>query len=198
MRFNHVSASCALIRVSGLNGMIEVNIESMRVSLTTQQRVVILKDNTTDRYLAIFIGPFEADAINFELQEVQQRRPLTHDLMKSLIEELGARMLYAWVNDLREDIYYARLVIEMGDGSRTEVDCRPSDAIALAIRAKVPIYVEETVLDRAGIRPEADVELEADNETGEGSEPVEPGRLSAFADFLDSLDLDDLSGDEDK
>lgn len=178
--------------------MIEVTIESMRVSLTTQQRVMILKDHTTERYLAIFIGPFEADAINFELQNVQQRRPLTHDLMKSLIEELGARMLYAWVNDLREDVYYARLVIELADGSRTEVDCRPSDAIALAIRAKVPIYVEENVLDHAGIRPEADVEHEADNDTGEGNEPVEPGRLSAFADFLDSLDLDDLSGDDDK
>ncbi|MCU0465130.1 MAG: bifunctional nuclease family protein [Anaerolineae bacterium] len=183
--------------------MIEVTIDSMRVSLTTQQRVVILKDSTSDRYLAIFIGPFEADAITFELQDVAQRRPLTHDLLKSLINELGARLLYVIVNDLRDDIYYSRLVLDTADGTRTEVDCRPSDAIAVAVRAKVPIYVAEAVLDRAGIRPEADVDEDEEytlmtDENAPDAPPVDSKRLSAFADFLDSLDLDDIPGEDDK
>lgn len=182
--------------------MIEVTIDSMRVSLTTQQRVVILKDSTSDRYLAIFIGPFEADAITFELQDVAQRRPLTHDLLKSLINELGARLLYVIVNDLRDDIYYSRLVLDTADGTRTEVDCRPSDAIAVAVRAKVPIYVAEAVLDRAGIRPEEDVDEEEyaslTDENAADAPPVDSKRLSAFADFLDSLDIDDIPGEDDK
>lgn len=182
--------------------MIEVTIDSLRVSLTTQQRIVVLKDSTSDRYLAIFIGPFEADAITFELQDVAQRRPLTHDLIKSLIHELGARLMYVIVNDLREDVYYARMVLDTADGSRTEVDCRPSDAIAVAVRTKVPIYVAETVLDRAGIRPEADVDEEQEYDAMSGEDevsdaPVDNKRLSAFADFLDSLDLDDLAGNDD-
>lgn len=182
--------------------MIEVTIDSVRVSLTTQQRIVVLRDNGSDRYLPIFIGPFEADAITLELQDVAQRRPLTHDLIKSMITELGARLLYVLVSDLREDIYYARLVLDTADGSRTEVDCRPSDAIAVAVRTKVPIYVNEAVLDRAAIRPEADVEEEeayrAVSADDDADAPVESGSLSAFADFLDSLDLDDIGGEDDK
>lgn len=176
--------------------MIEVTIDSVRVSLTTQQRIVVLKDNTSDRYLAIFIGPFEADAITYELQEIAQRRPLTHDLMKTLIEELGATLAYVLVSDIRDDIYYARLVLDTAADKRIEIDCRPSDAIAIAVRTKVPLYVAEAVLDRAGIRPELDVETEP--EDGESDAPVDTRKLSAFADFLDTLDLDDLGADDDK
>lgn len=175
--------------------MIEVTIDSVRVSLTTQQRIVVLKDNTSDRYLAIFIGPFEADAITYELQEIAQRRPLTHDLMKTLIEELGATLAYVLVSDIRDDIYYARLVLDTAADKRIEIDCRPSDAIAIAVRTKVPLYVAEAVLDRAGIRPELDVE---EPEDGESDSPVDTRKLSAFADFLDTLDLDDLGADDDK
>lgn len=181
--------------------MIEVTIDSVRVSLTTQQRIVVLKDNTSDRYLAIFIGPFEADAITYELQEIAQRRPLTHDLMKSLIEELGATLAYVLVNDIREDIYYARLVLDTAGDKRIEIDCRPSDAIAIAVRAKVPLYVAEPVLDRAGIRPESDVEVGVEEGQSEGEPtdaPVDSRKLSAFADFLDTLDLDDLGAEDDK
>ncbi|MDL1917089.1 bifunctional nuclease family protein [Anaerolineae bacterium CFX4] len=163
--------------------MIEVTIDSVRVSLTTQQRIVVLKDNTSDRYLAIFIGPFEADAITYELQEIAQRRPLTHDVL---------------ISDIREDIYYARLVINIGDDRRVEIDSRSSDAIALAVRVRVPIFVAESVLDRAGIRPENDIEVDVEAEDTETDTPaVDTRKLSAFADFLDTLDLDDL-GDEDK
>ncbi|MBK8136671.1 MAG: bifunctional nuclease family protein [Chloroflexi bacterium] len=181
--------------------MIEVTIDSVRVSLTTQQRIVVLKDNTSDRYLAIFIGPFEADAITYELQEIAQRRPLTHDLMKTMIEELGATLVYVLVSDIRDDIYYARLVLDTAAGKRIEIDCRPSDAIAIAVRAKVPLYVAEPVLDRAGIRPESDVEVEVEEGEGEAEAsdaPVDSRKLSAFADFLDTLDLDDLGAEDDK
>lgn len=186
----------AILDYRGNPAMIEVTIDSVRVSLTTQQRIVVLKDNTSDRYLAIFIGPFEADAITYELQEIAQRRPLTHDLMKTLIEELGATLAYVLVNDIRDDIYYARLVLDTAADKRIEIDCRPSDAIAIAVRTKVPLYVAEAVLDRAGIRPELDVEVEP--EEGESDAPVDTRKLSAFADFLDTLDLDDLGAEDDK
>lgn len=178
--------------------MIEVTIDSVRVSLTTQQRIVVLKDNTSDRYLAIFIGPFEADAITYELQEIAQRRPLTHDLLKTVIEELGGTLAYVLISDIKDDIYFARLVINIGDDRRVEIDSRSSDAIALAVRVRVPIFVAESVLDRAGIRPESDIEVDVEAEDVEtDAPPVDTRKLSAFADFLDTLDLDDL-GDDDK
>jgi bifunctional DNase/RNase len=81
--------------------MVEVIIDSVRVSLMTQHRVVMLKEMNTDRYLPIFIGPFEADAITYELQEMPQTRPFTHDLMKSIIRELGARVVHVLISELR-------------------------------------------------------------------------------------------------
>jgi uncharacterized protein len=182
--------------------MIEVIIDSIRVSLMSQHRVVVLKDNNSDRYLPIWIGPFEADAITIELQEMPQQRPFTHDLIKSVIRELGGKVVHVLINDLRSDVFYARLVVEI-DGRQVEIDSRPSDAIAVAVRAKAPIFVAETVMDRAGIEPDEDVENEAMGESETPSRPhaagseAEPGRLSAFADFVNSLDLDDLE-DEDK
>src|SRR5512135_1392373 len=130
--------------------MIEVTIDSIRVSLMSQHRIVLLKDVGSDRYLPIWIGPYEADAITIELQEVEVPRPLTHDLLKTFIAEMGASILHVIVSDLRNDTFYANIVVER-NGSRTEIDSRPSDAIALAVRAKVPIYVAESVMDKAAI-----------------------------------------------
>lgn len=131
-------------------------------------------------------------------QEIAQRRPLTHDLLKTVIEELGGTLAYVLISDIREDIYYARLVINIGDDRRVEIDSRSSDAIALAVRVRVPIFVAESVLDRAGIRLENDIEVDVEAEDTETDTPaVDTRKLSAFADFLDTLDLDDL-GDEDK
>lgn len=172
--------------------MIEVIIDSIRVSLMSQYRVVILKDTNTDRYLPIWIGPCEADAITIELQEMPPQRPLTHDLLRSTISELGGKVIHILISDLRSDVYYARIVIEV-NGKQVEVDSRPSDAIALAVRAKAPIFVADTVMERAAIEPEDDVEA-TQREIPPGEET---GRLSAFQDFVDSLDLDDLD-DEDK
>jgi bifunctional DNase/RNase len=169
--------------------MIEVTIDSIRVSLMSQHRIVILKDVRSDRYLPIWIGPCEADAITVELQEVEVSRPLTHDLLKSVVTELGAEIVHIVISDLRNDVFYARIVADQ-NGRRLEIDSRPSDAIALAVRVHVPIYVEETVMERAANTPEQEVDGEA---TG-GETPDE--RLSIFKDFVDTLDMDDLDDSE--
>jgi hypothetical protein len=173
--------------------MIEVIIDSIRVSLMSQERIVVLKDTKSDKYLPIWIGPCEADAITFELQEQPSKRPLTHDLLKTAIREMGGEVVQILINDLRKDIFYARIIVDMGD-RQIEIDSRPSDAIALAVRVKVPILVDDEVMSEAGIEKETDIEGET-SQNGSGDEP-DTGRLSAFADFVDSLDLDDLDDSE--
>ncbi len=173
--------------------MIEVTIDSIRVSLMSQHRVAILKDEVSERYLPIWIGPCEADAITVELQEVELARPLTHDILATTIAELGGSVSHILIRDLRNDVFYAHILVNQND-ERLEIDARPSDAMALAVRAKVPIYVEETVMEQAGITPEDDIEEELD-----GTETAEIGDkdLSVFSNFVDTLDLDDLdSGEE--
>jgi uncharacterized protein len=172
--------------------MVEVIIDSIRVSLMSQHRIVVLKDSASDRYLPIWIGPCEADAITIELQEMPPQRPLTHDLLKSVVRELGGRVVQIVISDLRNDVYYARIVVDVA-GRQIEVDSRPSDAIALAVRAKVPIFVADIVMDKASIEPDEDVEAEAPAaRDGE----MDEGRLSAFQDFVNTLDLDDLDDEE--
>ncbi len=173
--------------------MIEVVIDSIRVSLTSQYRIVILKDSQSDRYLPIWIGPCEADAITVELQEMPPQRPLTHDLLKSVITEMGGNIVHILITDLRNDVYYARVVVDLA-GRQVEIDSRPSDAIALAVRAKVPIFVAEMVMERHGVEPEEDVTESAAG----GREEGEPPSLSAFADFVNSLDIDEIDDEDDK
>jgi bifunctional DNase/RNase len=157
--------------------MVEVKIDSVRVSLMSQHRVVILKEVDGERYLPIWIGPYEADAITIQLQEVEVARPLTHDLLKTAITQMGGVVRQVIVSDLRQDTFYATIFVER-NGKTLEIDSRPSDAIALAVRAKVPIYVEDGVMDTASITPE-------EEETGEDAP-------SAFKDLLEGLDLDKL------
>ncbi|MEE8162422.1 MAG: bifunctional nuclease family protein [Anaerolineae bacterium] len=163
--------------------MIEVSVDSIRASLMSQHRVVILKDVDSERYLPIWIGPFEAEAITLELQEVELARPLTHDLLKAVITKMGAKVSHVLVNELRNDTFYARVVLD-NNGHPLEVDSRPSDAIALAVRAKAPIFVAESVMEKAAIMPD------------EGMSPSDEDRLSAFRDFVDTLDLDALGEEE--
>lgn len=175
--------------------MIEMTIEGIRVSLMNYARVVILKEKDSDRYLPIWIGPAEADAIAVRLQEVSVARPLTHDLLRDVLEKLGAQVNCVVVNNLANDTFYASIVIEV-DGRSLEIDARPSDAIALAVRAQVPIYAEESVLEKAGVHLDKEGEP---SETGAAQpEPMgkaneeELKRMSAFRDFIESLDLSDL------
>lgn len=168
--------------------MIEMTIESIRVSLMNFQRVIILKEKDAERYLPIWIGPSEADAIALQLQDVSVARPLTHDLLRSVIGALGATVISIIVNDLNNDTFYARIILD-ANGRYVEVDSRPSDAIALAVRVKVPIYAEESVLEKAGIVVDRDAGQE---ESRDQMSEEELKRLSAFRDFIDTLDLDDL------
>ncbi len=177
--------------------MVEMSIDSIRVSVVNSQRVVILKESNADRYLPIWIGPAEADAIAIKLQDVTVPRPLTHDLICSVIGTLGAKVNFVVVNDLLNDTFFAKINVSL-NGRDVDIDSRPSDAIAVAVRASVPIYVEEEVLDKAGIV--------FDQETGKpmpSSQASDAGgkkevtedelrKLSAFTDFVDSLDLHDL------
>lgn len=212
--------------------MFEMIIDSIRVSMVNYQRVVILKEVEADRYLPIWIGPAEADAIAVKLQEVEVPRPLTHDLLGSVITTLGAKVSSIVVCDLRNDTFFAKIILAL-NGKQMEIDSRPSDAIALAVRGGysvvgpdsqkalfstrqeaeqhiarikehsaeqgkdltleikpvIPIFVEESVLDKAGII--------IDPETGKPSPareipPEELERMSAFREFIESLDLSDF------
>ncbi len=177
--------------------MIEVEIESIRVSLMSQHRVIILRERGAPRYLPIWIGPFEADAITIELQGVEVPRPLTHDLLADVIETLGARVSHVVVNDLRNDTFYAVIVLDH-HGEAIEIDSRPSDAIALAVRTRSPIFVEEHVMDQAGSVPEEDLAESTpplEDLFLEEEEEVDTEDLGAFKEFLEGLDLEGL-GDE--
>ena len=188
--------------------MVPVVVDSIRVSLVSPQRVVLLREKQANRYLPIWIGPFEAEAIQIALQEVEVARPLTHDLLNQVFKALGARVLRVEVVDLKENVFYGNIVAEVG-GRQVNIDARPSDAIALAVRAHVPIFVVRHVLDAAGVVPEEDVEEESPTEEGKPSVPgpessPEAGaapagesenRLSVFEDFLEKLDLDTLDNE---
>ena len=174
--------------------MLEVTIDSIRVSLMNYQRVVILREKAADRYLPIWIGPAEADAIAAKLQGVKLERPLTHDLLRSVIESLGARVSSIIVYDLKNDVFYAKIVLTV-DGGQIEIDSRPSDALALAVRVEVPIYVDESVMDKAGILLDREGKPLDEKGVIEGKEKVtdeELKKMSAFRDFIDTLDLDDF------
>jgi len=169
--------------------MVEVTIDSVRVSLMSQDRMVVLKETDNSRYLPIWIGPFEADAITIQLQGVQVARPLTHDLLKSFIRALNVKVSHITVNDLRNNTFFAEIVLDV-KGEEMQIDARPSDAIALAVRVGVPIFVADHVMDQAAITPEEELVEQA-----ETTAPEEAAGLDVFRDFVESLDLDDL-GDE--
>ena len=172
--------------------MVEVVIDSIRVSLMSQQRIVILKEVGSERFLPIWIGPYEAEAITLSLQEVEVVRPLTHDLLRNVLEELGAQVLRVNITELRDDVFYARIILRV-NGREMSIDSRPSDALALAVRVHVPVFVAEEVMDEAATVPEQDLEAEA--ETEQESEETDE-RLEVFKDFVESLDLDDLESEE--
>ncbi len=176
-----------------MSDMVEVVIDSIRVSLISQQRIVILREVDADRYLPIWIGIYEAEAIALALQDVEVARPLTWDLLKNIFSVLDARIIRVEVTSLHDDTYYGNIVAEI-DGRNIDIDSRPSDAIALAVRAHVPILVSRPILDSVGVIPEDDMQ-EAEQETGQKTEAPPPEvneeNLSVFKDFLENLDIDD-------
>lgn len=180
--------------------MIEVIVDRIQVSLMSQHRLVVLKETDADRYLPIWIGAFEAESITLELQEMLRERPLTHDLLKATIMEMGGTVRHIYINNLSRDVFYARINIDL-NGKLIDVDSRPSDAIALAVRLKAPIFVDDMVMDKASIVPDKNLESEilGYDELDEDevvTEAVDESKLSAFSDFLDTLNLDDLEDDD--
>ena len=178
--------------------MLELTIDGIRVSLMNQQRVVILRVKDTEKFLPIWIGPGEADAIALKLQNVAVPRPLTHDLLFDVISSLDATVDRIVVSDLSDDTFYAKIVLQV-NGSTMEVDSRPSDALALAVRTEAPIYAEDAVVEKAAIMLDAETgrAMHVDEDDEVEPRPVteeERAKLSAFEDFIGSLDLD-LEGD---
>jgi hypothetical protein len=178
--------------------MIEMTIDSIRVSLMNYQRVVILKEKSSDRYLPIWIGPAEADAIAVKLQGVAVPRPLTHDLLNSVIDTLGAAVNSIIVNDLKNDTFFAKVILDI-DGKQLEVDSRPSDALALAVRTNVPIYADESVLEKAGIlldgetgHPIFDEKDNVEGKPGKVNDEELRKKMPGIYDFINNLDLDDF------
>jgi uncharacterized protein len=177
--------------------MIETVVKSIRFNRIANNRVVLLKEVAGDRYLPIWIGEFEAHAILMELQGVESSRPLPYDLMRAMIGELEGRVDHVIVNELTMDVFYARVIVTV-NGRTIELDSRPSDAIALAVRSGSPIYVDETVMDRAGVNLDDD-DTPAENEEGapsgadrRGEPRPDDEKLSIFRDFINTLDADDL------
>jgi bifunctional DNase/RNase len=177
--------------------MIEVTIDSIRVSLMSQHRIVVLKEESGARFLPIWIGPFEADAITLQLQGVDAPRPLTHDLLKTIIETLGGEVLHIVISALEKNTYFARIVLDV-DGDTVEIDSRPSDAIALGVRVNAPIYVADEVMEQAGLKPEEEISLNEGGVPNKAARAVgddeEEEDLGVFTDFVEGLDLDSLLG----
>ncbi len=151
---------------------LEVVVDSIRVSLTSQQRVIVLKDLNDEIYLPIWIGTFEAESIVVALQQIEVSRPQTHDLLRSVIEALNAKLKRVELSKIQADTFYSNLVLEVNE-QEFQVDCRPSDAISLAIRCRVPILVDMDVLVTAGIREEKDIRL-SQSVLDDVFKPVEP------------------------
>ncbi|GJM41014.1 MAG: hypothetical protein DHS20C20_12960 [Ardenticatenaceae bacterium] len=167
--------------------MIEVVVDSIRISLVSQHRIVVLKEIDSERQLPIWIGPYEADAITIELQDVEMARPVTHDLLKNIISEMGGKVSHVLIKKLNEGVFYASLFIDV-DGDMKEIDSRSSDAIALAVRVKVPVFVNQEVMDEVGVLPEPDI-LQEDAKEGDSEAPE---TLDIFTDFVDTLDFEDF------
>ena len=158
--------------------LIAVRVDRVTLDAHTNRFVVILKDDVNNRWLPIVVGNTEAQAIALQLENVSPPRPLTHDLIKNLLESIEAKISRVVVNDLRENTYYALINLKL-NGTDSEIDARPSDAIALALRMHAPIFISQDVMDKASVN-------EKEAESGSGSEITTPGPLNN----LEKLEVD--------
>ena len=155
--------------------MFEMEVHGVNLDMLTNQPVIILKELQSDRYLPIWIGQFEATAILMEVQGIRPSRPLTHDLLKTVIDLLNGQVTRIVINDLREGTFYAQIHV-LANSQHLQIDARPSDAIALAVRTNVPIFADESVLDQAAVL----------NEVGEEEE------VERFREFLENVKPEDF------
>lgn len=179
--------------------MIQVRIVGVRVEMSNQQPILLLAEMDGQRSLPILIGQVEANAIAMHLQGIRPARPLTHDLLGQVITALGRRLEEVRVVDFREGTYYGELAFDDG----TTLSARPSDAIALAVRVDVPVFVDEAVMAEAGVvvpddeavGGEDDGHDEAGSASGEAGEEAADQEVERFREFLDSVSPDDF-GDQ--
>ena len=162
----------------------EVRLTAVRVDMQSNTPVVLLQEVDGERSLPIFIGAPEATAIAFALQGVEVQRPMTHDLLKDVLEALGANVERVVVTEVRDATYYAEIHLEMA-GRSLELSSRPSDAIALAARTHTPLYVEDDLMEAAG------VVLEEDDDEGADEAPEEI--VGEFREFLDRVRPEDFT-----
>jgi len=189
--------------------LIEATIDSIRMSLTSQQRIIILKDVKQERYLPIWIGPYESESISIALQEIEISRPQTHDLVKNAIYELGGNINRIIINELKDDIFYGIIEITQGK-KKISLDTRPSDALALAVRTHVPIFISEEIMESASIVPVEEEYVSSRSEQStteipfvESISPIDidettTDRLSVFEEFLQNLDDEQNSTEDDE
>ena len=179
--------------------MIQVVIDSIRYGLMSQQRVIILREKDAERFLAIWVDNYMAEQITFALQEVEVARPMSHDLIKNILKNLSARVVRVEVVAIRGDVFYGNIVVHTEDNKEINIDARPSDALALAVRTSVPIFISKEVMDNAGVEPEDDIIDGQENRpidlasidgspSPESETSVE--NLSLFEQFLDDIDTD--------
>jgi len=154
----------------------KVDIQSLIVDPFSQRPVMVLRSERSDRILPICIGPNEANAIALQLERIPVPRPMTHDLMSGMLDSLGVPVKKVRITDLRNSTFYAEIVLER-DGREIRLDARPSDAVALALRLSVPIFVEDSVFDRCSADGEAEPGCaEAVRRWMDGLEPKDFGR----------------------
>jgi bifunctional DNase/RNase len=159
-----------------MSKFIEMQVDSIRVHMPSGQHVVILKEKEAERFLPIWIGIYEANAIALKITNITPERPITHDLLANILQSADMKLKKIQVTALTNEVFYARLFIGI-DGKDVEIDSRPSDAIALAVRMTCPILVAQEVLDKAGVLPEKEEDEE---------------KLTVFKDLVNSMDLPDL------
>jgi len=155
--------------------MQKMQIHGVNLDVMTNQPVVILKDDASKRFLPIWIGQFEATSILMELQGVKPSRPLTHDLLKSMMEHLSLQLDKVIINDIKDGTFFAQIYFK-NNREKINLDARPSDAIALAVRVQAPIYVTDNVVEKASIV----------------SEEGEEDEVNRFRDFLENVSPEDF------
>ncbi|HYC91982.1 MAG TPA: bifunctional nuclease family protein [Thermoanaerobaculia bacterium] len=158
--------------------LVAMSIKGLMLDPVSNSPIVVLKDDDERFFLPIWVGIFEANAIALQLENITTPRPMTHDLLRNMIAELNARVLRIVINDLRDSTFFAQIRIAIGTERTLEVDARPSDAIALALRTEAPIYVAQSVLEQAQtITPD---DADSEEKTKKWFEELSPEDLGKY------------------
>jgi bifunctional DNase/RNase len=177
--------------LSHIESDLELSIDSVRVGIRQQRPVVVLKEVSGERYLAIWVGSDMAQAITFALQDQETPRPMTHDLLLNTIEMLGGKVKEVRITSLKEDVYFARIIIEQ-DGDTHSIDSRTSDALAIAVRSGANIMASQELMEEASIQLPDDDDDDFNQELLNPVTDEELRKLSPFRDLVEGLDLDNL------